>query len=158
MLAPARRRVRRLVLALLVLLPLQYGLVGLVGVMDAEPWPAVVLPGFKRVLDDGERHAVRHVACVVWFEDGTSRPVASADLLHVLPRSHHAAFFRTYAAPGTPPSPALTDWLRDQLDALFPDRLPVHLDLVWEDLDYAFGQGATPARAVPTDSLSLALR
>lgn len=158
MFVPARRRVRRLVIGLLVLLPLQYAVVGLVGVRDAEPWPALVLPGFKRVMDDGQRHTVRHVACHVRFEDGTATDVPAATLLDALPRSYHAAFFRTYAAPGTDPPPALVAWLRDQLDGLYPDRTATQLGLIWEELVYEFARDEGHARATAVDSLVLALR
>jgi hypothetical protein len=33
----------------MIILPLQYGVVGIVGFYDAEPWPAFVFPGFKSV-------------------------------------------------------------------------------------------------------------
>jgi hypothetical protein len=44
--------IRRLFLGLLILLPLQYAIAGLVQFLSGrEPWPALVMPGFKATWD-----------------------------------------------------------------------------------------------------------
>ncbi|REL33301.1 hypothetical protein DYD21_11000 [Rhodohalobacter sp. SW132] len=44
-----RKTVKRIFIFFLCYLPIQYGLVGVIGYYQAEPWPAFVFPGFKNV-------------------------------------------------------------------------------------------------------------
>lgn len=44
-----KKSIRRLFIGVMIFLPLQYAAVGIVGLLDAEPWPAFVFPGFKSV-------------------------------------------------------------------------------------------------------------
>lgn len=44
-----KKGIRRLFIGVMIFLPLQYAVVGIVGFYDAEPWPAFVFPGFKSV-------------------------------------------------------------------------------------------------------------
>lgn len=44
-----KRNVKNLFITILIFLPLQYGMVGIVGEMQSEPWPSFVFPGFKTV-------------------------------------------------------------------------------------------------------------
>jgi len=44
-----RKTIKRVFLFFIIYLPLQYGLVGIVGYYQSEPWPAFVFPGFKNV-------------------------------------------------------------------------------------------------------------
>lgn len=45
----AKKRVKKLFIVVMIFLPVQYVVVGIVGFTDAEPWPAFVFPGFKSV-------------------------------------------------------------------------------------------------------------
>ncbi|MEX0661974.1 MAG: hypothetical protein WD381_00945 [Balneolaceae bacterium] len=44
-----RKTVKRVFLFFIIYLPIQYGLVGIVGYYHSEPWPSFVFPGFKNV-------------------------------------------------------------------------------------------------------------
>jgi hypothetical protein len=44
-----KKTIRKLFVGVMIFLPLQYAVVGIVGLQDAEPWPAFVFPGFKSV-------------------------------------------------------------------------------------------------------------
>ncbi len=44
-----KKTVKRIFIFFLCYLPIQYGLVGVVGYYQSEPWPAFVFPGFKSV-------------------------------------------------------------------------------------------------------------
>lgn len=44
-----RKTIKRVFLFFIIYLPLQYGLVGIVGYYQSEPWPSFVFPGFKNV-------------------------------------------------------------------------------------------------------------
>ncbi len=41
--------IRKIFIALIIFLPVQYGIVGIVSHFQSEPWPAFVFPGFKNV-------------------------------------------------------------------------------------------------------------
>lgn len=44
-----RKNIKRVFLFFIIYLPIQYGLVGILGYYYSEPWPAFVFPGFKNV-------------------------------------------------------------------------------------------------------------
>ncbi len=44
-----RKTIKNIFLFFIIYLPLQYGLVGVVGSYHSEPWPSFVFPGFKNV-------------------------------------------------------------------------------------------------------------
>ncbi|MDX1640088.1 MAG: hypothetical protein R3220_00220 [Balneolaceae bacterium] len=53
----SKKAVRKIFIFVLIFLPLQYILVGVVGYYKEEPWPAFVFPGFKNVYEtDGQFH------------------------------------------------------------------------------------------------------
>lgn len=53
--------IKRIFIACLILLPLQYAVVGVVGVIKSEPWPAFVLPAFKSVLSSKDHVNVNQI-------------------------------------------------------------------------------------------------
>ena len=49
-----KRSVIRLFIAVMIFMLIQYAVVGIVGELHSEPWPAFVLPGFKNVYVSGD--------------------------------------------------------------------------------------------------------
>lgn len=161
----SRVSVRSLFMAALIILPLQYALVGLSGnLYGREQWPAVVLPGFKNVWDGHEAIEVTDVELTVRFADGGTAPLTVPALLADLPRSHHGAFFRTQCQPAVLSGTSDTErcrtadgraWILRRLAALYPGQTPAALDVVWVRLTYAPTHPV--AHATPLNTLSLPL-
>lgn len=45
----SKKVVKNLFIGVLIWLPVQYGMIGIIGYYHSEPWPALVFPGFKNV-------------------------------------------------------------------------------------------------------------
>lgn len=69
------KTIKRTFIFFLCYLPIQYGLVGIIGHFKAEPWPAFVFPGFKNVYVYDGLYAVNQFFIEVSHPDGdeTSR-------------------------------------------------------------------------------------
>ena len=159
------RTVRHLFVFTLILLPIQYALVGVVGhTYGAEPWPALVLPAFQSVWDREGPVSVDRVALEVTFSEGERTAVPIEAFLADLPRSQHLGFFRSQCAPasisGTTDTerclhPAAVRWVAARLDTLFPDRSPRGLDVIWNRLTYLPSREAAATQSTPVDTLTL---
>jgi hypothetical protein len=57
---------RNIFISILIFLPLQYILVGIVGYYKAEPWPAFVFPGFKNVYDTEQNYEIHQTRFEVY--------------------------------------------------------------------------------------------
>jgi hypothetical protein len=143
-------------------LALQYAAVGLAGLYGMEPWPAVVLPGFKTVYDDGTSILVERPAVYVGFKNGDREPVELARILDPLPRSHHASFLRAQCQPATLSGTDATErcrleagrqWIFDRAAAVFPTRSVRTVVVTWQQLRLDPASGKTSVH--PLDSLSL---
>ncbi|MEX0747635.1 MAG: hypothetical protein WD275_06510 [Rhodothermales bacterium] len=156
--------IRRLFLVVLALLPIQFGLVGLLGAGMGEPWPAVVLPGFKSVWQEGEKISIPRAAFNVRFASGEVGKVDPAQVLAGLPASHHLAVMRRQFTPASMSGSTRTEtgalpesrrWLANRLADLFPGRDIVGADVVWNFVEYRRLEGAL--RETPIDTLSIDL-
>jgi len=90
------KTIKRIFIFFLCYLPIQYGLVGVVGYYKAEPWPAFVFPGFKSVhVYDG------HYAVNQFFIEVSHPGVEEVnrltlqDFFHEMPLSKIPAFMRS---------------------------------------------------------------
>lgn len=158
----SRSTVRRLFVVVFVALAVQYGLVGLVGVYASEPWPAVVLPGFKSVYATGERFRVEKPSIDVVFANEGREAVPSSRFLDPLPRSHHPSFLSAQCRPvslsGTKETeacrrPGGQQWFVDRARALYPDRSVRTVEVVWGYL--YFDPGTRRVATAPLDTLRL---
>ena len=91
------KTIRFIFVALLIWLPVQYGLVGILGVTYSEPWPAFVFPGFKSVYVYDRGFEIDQT----FFEIYThvqSEPVVVLpyQLFPELPRSQTSGFMRSH--------------------------------------------------------------
>lgn len=92
-----KNRIRKLFIGLLIYLPLQYAVVGIVGYYDAEPWPAFVFPGFKSVYvyDDGFE-ITRTIFDVETLHRQRSHDMPPQELFPDIPLSQIPGFVRTH--------------------------------------------------------------
>jgi hypothetical protein len=148
----SRRRIRRLFLVLLVLLPAQYAAVlACEYVYGIELWPALVLPSFGRVYGDADAITVDTPEMTAAFADGTEASVELAALLEQLPVSHRRTVLRRAfplpSAGDAPVVPADTRaWLGDRLHRLFPDRRVQAFRVEWVRYAYPVASGASVQR------------
>ncbi len=156
-----RVRVRRLFWTLAVLLPLQYALVGLVQLGGREPWPLVVMPGFKATWHEGMPLLSQRVTFAIHRPDSTIQHLPADTVLAGLPYSHHRAmleaFFRPASLSGTPETerirhPDAGHWLWKRLQALTGSS-PMRVDIVWEALRIDPKTGILQTQ--PLDTLTL---
>lgn len=93
------KTVRNIFIFFMILLPVQYGLAGILGAIHREPWPAFVFPGFKNVYVDQGLHKISQTYFEVYNTEGkktgTYKPY---QIFPDLPRSQISGFTRTHFA------------------------------------------------------------
>lgn len=162
------RSVRRLVLGVMVVLVLQYALVGIVGVMLREPWPTLVLPAFQNVWDGDEELAVPRARLVAVTDDSTRLEIPIDDIWGNVPASQRAGFLREQCRPrslsGTPrtercTTPEARAWIQMQLRERYPVHRLTRIDVVWEDVVFDVRRPATAQAPCtqPADTLRVPL-
>jgi len=149
----------------LFVLCVQYAIVGIVGWYASEPWPAVVLPGFKSVYEEEGVVTVQAPRFVAHLSDGDTTSVPTSAVLALLPRSHHTSFLRAQCRPASLSGTTRTEvcrhpdgasWLADRVQAHVPDRLVAGVEVVWERVEMRrrAGRGVTTHRT-PLDTLTV---
>lgn len=90
-------RVKSLFIGILIILPLQYGLVGIVGEIHSEPWPALVFPGFKSVHYFQGNYILErtHFEFEATSEKEGTRYLSPRQLFHDIPTQNINGFMRT---------------------------------------------------------------
>jgi hypothetical protein len=158
----SRSSVSQLFIAVFIGLFVQYGLVGILGVTMSEPWPAVVLPGFKKVYDTGQDIVVEDTQIDVQFGNGMTATTRPSEFLALLPRSHHGAFLSKQCRPASLSGSAETErcttdtgsrWFVERAETLYPNREVQRVDVVWTRL--TFDRGTGDARNVPATSATV---
>jgi len=158
-----RAQVRQLFGAVALFLILQYGLVGVIGLIASEPWPAVVLPGFKSVYATTEAITVETPAIEVVFRDGSRTTVETPRFLAPMPRSHQTTFLQKQCRPaslsGTPATERCRSefgrqWFLQRAFHLFPNRPIRHVTVQWQDLRFDPETGSTTRTPLDTILLS----
>ena len=155
----SRATVRSLFIGVFVLLVVQYGLVGIVGVYASEPWPAVVLPAFKSVYETSDTLRVEQTTIDVGFKNGGRTTVSPSRFLSILPRSHHASFLqeqcRTTSDSSVPPCATNTGrrWFFKRAQTLFPGQTVTSIKVIRTQMRFVVtSQSAT---TIPIDTLQL---
>jgi hypothetical protein len=155
--------VRRLFVAVFLGLILQYGLVGIVGAIASEPWPAIVLPGFKSVYDNGEEFIFDEPEIQVVFEDQSASPVRAPTFLREMPGSHHAVFLSQQCRPASMSGTDDTErclregnraWFLSRAREIFPERSVQGVRVVWSKMRFDPATDAQPRRT-PLDTLRI---
>lgn len=140
----------------------QYVMVGVIGVIHSEPWPAFTLPGFKNVFDKGDFIEHRVPVFVVTGEAGEEHILRPSQVFRDIPVSHHNGIMRHQFNPAGKSAtdrikvmtPEGYDWLsaRIEEEAGFAgsDRILV----IWSDHFYRIrGEEMRQISSVPADTL-----
>lgn len=161
-----RDKIRTGFLIFFVCLLIQYGLVGLVGYLHSEPWPAFTLPGFKNVYDRGE-YIEQRVARFVAFSDHDSiYTLKPAQIFRDIPVSHHNGIMRYQFNPDRRPdkgkvmemSPPGYNWLLHRVQQETGDEGIARVKVVWSWHRYQIrGEQKMERFEVPFDTLHVRL-
>lgn len=90
------KAIKRIFIFSLIILPLQYAVVGVVGFYSSEPWPAFVFPGFKSVYVYGDSYQINQFMVEVENKEGqTIREFTPQQFFYEIPNSQVAGFLRT---------------------------------------------------------------
>ena len=155
-----RAHVRKVFLVVFGALLLQYGLVGYGTATDVgEPWPAVVLPGFKNVWDSSTTIGIPSAEFEVRFADGTVSSMLPAQVFSSIPASHHLGIMRTHFAGAGGATAARISaekaaWLRGRVEEIF-GKPASRVEVIWSELRLEPGS-RTPGR-VAVDTLVIDL-
>jgi hypothetical protein len=143
---------------------IQYLMVGIIGVIHSEPWPAFTLPGFKNVFDRGEFIEQKVSVFVVEGVDGEAYRIRPSRVFRDIPVSHHNGIMRHQFNPARFSSgsrlkmmtPEGYDWLRARIEeesGLMPAESGQIL-VVWSDHFYRIrGEEMRQVSSVPVDTL-----
>lgn len=128
--------VKRVFIFFLFYLVFQYLLVGLVGVLYSEPWPAFVLPGFKSVYATQNNIEITEPRIVALTSDSTRQPVDALDLFEGIPTSQLSGFLRSNFGNQIDFSSEAKYWFKQRLKQLFPDEKYSGLQIEWRQITY----------------------
>lgn len=125
--------VRNIFIAVMIFLPLQYGIVGLAGYYNlSEPWPAFVFPGFKTVNVYQNSYKAERVLFEVYSADNTeSVSLFPQQIFNDFPLSKINGFVReNFLKKDTSEtfSPEAVSWLQNRIKARtgeIPDSVQV---------------------------------
>jgi len=93
--ADNKRTIKNIFIFFLCYLPLQYGIVGIVGYYDSEPWPAFVFPGFKNVYVYDQTYQINKFVLEVYGSNGERvREFTAREFFYEIPASQVAGFMR----------------------------------------------------------------
>jgi len=132
------KTIKRIFLFFIIYLPIQYALVGVIGLNGSEPWPAFVFPGFKSVFateDNVEIDEARFFA--ITDNDQQKRTeIAPSHLFEGLPASQLQGFLRSNFNKQKEFSDEAKQWFRDQLERLYPGQSFSSLNIEWGVVTY----------------------
>ncbi|MEX0771567.1 MAG: hypothetical protein WD038_00265 [Balneolales bacterium] len=131
-------RIRNIFIFFLIYLPVQYGVVGILGYYHTEPWPAFVFPGFKSIYDGEQGITVSSPQLTVTFADSSNKTVRVQDLLADAPFSHHRAIMSAQFSPQ-----AIEDidsgtkaWIYARLTSIAEKSNVLHFAVEWKETSY----------------------
>lgn len=131
-----RRTVKLIFIVLMIFLPLQYAVVGWVGLQKSEPWPALVLPAFKSVFDANDKITVDQVKFYLENnENANGFEIEPATLFSGVPDSQLQGFFRTHFSDSTAIaaySNETRQWLMKKINEQYPNYSPGVLQIQWK--------------------------
>jgi len=90
-----KNTIRKIFIALIIWLPLQYGIVGIVGHYQSEPWPAFVFPGFKNVFVFNDHYVLNQTYFEVQGDEGETVQLKPGHLFQEMPNSKINGFMRS---------------------------------------------------------------
>ncbi|MEX0780788.1 MAG: hypothetical protein WD491_01205 [Balneolales bacterium] len=150
-------RIRNIFIFFLIFLPVQYGVVGILGHYHTEPWPAFVFPGFKNVYDGEKGISFSVPQLSVILADSSKKDVRVQDLLNDAPYSHHKAIMNARFNSG-----ALEDmdletkaWLYTRLISITKKTEISYFTVEWNKMIHKLDDGKliVDSNLVSTDSI-----
>ncbi len=145
----SRYYIRLIFIGILIFLPLQYALVGIIGAHRSEPWPAFVFPGFKNVFHAEESVTISSATFVALDSAGNQFELEPADILKGIPVSHHGAImryqFKRYTIDRDSNTKFVSDegweWFQNQIHKNNPQITPLkELYVEWYDRVFIFDE------------------
>lgn len=130
------KTVKRIFIFFLCYLVFQYVLVGIVGVLYSEPWPAFVLPGFKNIYATQDKVEITEPTIFALTSDSTRQPIDAFNLFKGLPTSQMSGFLRSNFNSKADYSPEAKNWLEQRLKHLYPDKNLTGLQVEWVQVTY----------------------
>ena len=91
-----------------------------------QPYPGIVLPGFRET-SDGSVLKREHTEARIVFSDGTSQVVDLPKLMNGVRQSAIEPLIDHLVTTRSRPSPEVTKWLRDQVGAISPSHSAVSI-------------------------------
>lgn len=147
----SRENTGALFIAAFVVLIFQYTLVGIVGELKSEPWPAFVFPGFKSVYTTGEGIELNDVRFELHDGNGAIETMSPNRFFSDLPRSQVSGFIRVHFSGEDEVSgldSEVTKWLFSEAERMSGER-PQQISVTGIRLHFP-----EPARSVEPDSVS----
>lgn len=140
----------------------QYLMVGVIGVIHSEPWPAFTLPGFKNVFDTGEFIEHKVPVFVVTGPAGDEHMLRPGQIFRDIPVSHHNGIMRHQFKPGGRSvkdrvklmTPEGYDWLMARIEKESGSAASDSLLVIWSDHFFRIrGEEMHHVSSVPADTL-----
>lgn len=141
--------VKNLFIAVIILLVVQYGIVGIVGFYHSEPWPAFVLPGFKNVYVYDDGFEIEQIMFEVWADGYEGSVIIQPqELFPQIPLSQIPGFTRTHFRDSVSIqkiSDSGIGWLGQQVYAAVGSS-PLEMDVVYIKEYYTHAEGGAAVR------------
>lgn len=127
--------VKRIFIIFIILLPLQYAVVGIVGVMKSEPWPAFVFPAFKSVFSSQENITVDQARFFVENkENDTLTEISPEVIFKGIKKSQLQGFLRSHFSDSLHIATFNDEtkmWLNNRLNRQYPSLNSNILQIQW---------------------------
>lgn len=138
-----RSKVKKIFWFFILFLPLQYAAVGVIGLLQSEPWPALVLPAFKSVYEQEDNILLKNAQFYLIDEETGNRfQVATTVLFRNIQQSQRLGFLKTNFGVSKKDNfgKKTKRWLRFKINSLFPYRNPDALRVVWVGKRYVYSK------------------
>jgi hypothetical protein len=150
-----KKTAKNIMIFFLVFLPLQYAIVGAVGVWKSEPWPAFVMPAFKSVFGTGDTITVSELKFYLEDEKNDELTEIQAEIIFDgIVQSQLQGFFRTHFSDFETAArygPETKTWLKKRIDKAYPSFNANRLHLRWLKKSF-FVSTSTPTTTSAADS------
>lgn len=133
-----QKSVKRVFIFFLCYLPLQYAMIGIIGVLISEPWPAFALPGFKNVYNtENQTKIVRpYFYAKVNDKSGGYQEIEITEyqLFDGIKESQMQGFIRTHFSEPQSFSSDAREWIQKRVEQVYPEENPIELKVVWREI------------------------
>jgi hypothetical protein len=139
----SKHTVKKIFIAVLIWLPVQYGITGIVGYYKTEPWPVFVFPGFKNVYVYEGGFEIANTQFEVYTESNDEPVILHPrELFSDIPLSQVPGFMRIHFSDSTGIqsfTPRTVEWLERQAAMVIDGRM-TRMDVVSLMEYYSIGE------------------